>query len=600
MERKSPMKGNRSYWPGGNYHLGRVARLALTLAVLPISLRPSQPSANPALNALWVNSDQVPNPLSDPTGSASATLVNNAFASGVNMLYVSVYSSTPNSDGLLLYPDSDIENLINVAHAKGMQVYAASGTPNWPGDGCATTANPMSRMTDLIMYNTLYPSATFDGVILDVEPEPVDSQALLALYQCLQTQLHGAGMGLSVAVSVSVLNSLPAPGQTEAPYQQIVDLNLNGVVAMGYRNSAGTLDPGTLACTGNGVLCVDENVIAYANTVSQGNTIQVGLDTDDNSDSEETFYSMGQATMNAVAASVASQFNAAGQIFGGFAINSYQDSYLSGSSQLPLWPATNPAVGPSVPTVNGGGVVNSGSYTAQGVAPGSIVSVFGTNLAASTATASAIPLPTSLSDVTSVTFNNIPAGLYFVSQSQINAQLPFDVLPAGQDSGTVNIVITRSTGTSAQQNVTVAPASPGIFTATANGLGQAFAYDNTTGAIAAPAGAVVGSFTTAPISVSSGHALIIACTGLGAVTPSIDDYVAASDGTIRNTLLQPAILVGGVPAQFVYSVLSPQYVSEYQIAVIPDPGTPTGDAVPIQIQIGGVTTTDQVTIAVAP
>jgi uncharacterized protein (TIGR03437 family) len=573
--------------------------VALTLAALPIAVRPSQPPTNPALNALWVNSDQVPNPLSDPTGAASATLVNHAFASGVDMLYVSVYSSTPNSDGLLLYPDNAIENLINLAHAQGIQVYAGSGTPNWPGDGCATTANPMSRMADLITYNTLYPSATFDGVMLDVEPEPVDSQALLTLYQCIQTQLQGAGMGLAVAISVSVLNSPPVTGQTEAPYQQIVDLNLNGVVVMGYRNSAGTLDPSTLACTGNGLLCVDENVIAYANSVSQGNTIRVGLNTDDDSsDPEETFYTMGQAAMNAVAASVASQFNAAGQVFGGFAINSYQDSYLSGSSQLLLWPATNPALGPSVPVVNAGGVVNSGSYTAQGVAPGSIVSVFGTNLAASTATAGAIPLPTALSDVTSVTFNNIPAGLYFVSQNQINAQLPFDVLPSG--SGTVSIVVTRSVGTSAQQNVTVTPASPGIFTTTANGLGQAFAYDNTSGAIAAPTGTVVGSFTTAPISVSSGHALIIACTGLGAVTPSIDDYLAASDGTIRNTLLQPAILIGGVPAQFLYSVLSPQYVSEYQIGVIPDPGTSPGDAVPIQIQIGGVTTTDQVTIAVAP
>ena len=140
------MKRKRSYWPGGGYHLGCVARVALTLAAVPFSLRPSQPPTNPALNALWINSSQVPNPLSDPTGSASATLVDNAFASGVNMLYVSVYSSTPNSDGLLLYPDSAIENLINIAHAQGMQVYAASGTPNWPGDGCATTGNPMSRM----------------------------------------------------------------------------------------------------------------------------------------------------------------------------------------------------------------------------------------------------------------------------------------------------------------------------------------------------------------------------------------------------------------------------------------------------------------------
>ena len=257
-------------------------------------------------------------------------------------------------------------------------------------------------------------------------------------------------------------------------------------------------------------------------------------------------------------------------------------------------------LGPSVPAVNTGGVLNSGSYTTQGVAPGSIVSIFGTNLAASAAAASAVPLPTMLSDVTSVTLNNIPAGLYFVSQNQINAQVPFDVLLSGQDSGTVNIVVTRSSGTSAPENVTVAPASPGIFTTTANGLGQAFAYDNTTGALTAPTGAVIGSLATAPISISSGHALIIACTGLGSVTPSIDNYVAASDGTFRNTMLQPTVLIGGVPAQPIYSVLSPQFVSEYQIGVTPAANTPTGNAVSLQIRIGGVTTTNQVTIAVTP
>ena len=101
----------------------------------------------------------------------------------------------------------------------------------------------------------------------------------------------------------------------------------------------------------------------------------------------------------------------------------------------------------------------------------------------------------------------------------------------------MNVVVTRSGGTSAPQNVTVAPASPGIFTTTANGLGQAFAYDNTTGALAAPGGAAVGSFTHCPHLRQFGYALIVACTGLGSVTPSIDDYVAASDGILRYTLL---------------------------------------------------------------
>lgn len=251
------------------------------------------------------------------------------------------------------------------------------------------------------------------------------------------------------------------------------------------------------------------------------------------------------------------------------------------------------------PAVNMGGVVNSGSYSTEGVAPGSIVSIFGTSLAASTAAASTIPLSTELSDVTSVTFNNIPAPLYFVAGIQINAQLPWNVLPEGMTSGTANIEVTRGTGTSAAQSVTIVPAAPGIFTVFNDGQGQAFAYDNTTGAVAGPAGTKIGSFQVTPISLSSGHALIVACTGLGSVNQTLANGLAAPNATYK-TLLTPTVLIGGVPAKFIYSVLSPQYVSEYQIGVVPDPTTPTGNKVSLQIQVNGVTTTDQVTIAVGP
>ena len=81
----------------------------------------------------------------------------------------------------------------------------------------------------------------------------------------------------------------------------------------------------------------------------------------------------------------------------------------------------------------------------------------------------------------------------------------------------MNIVVTRTSGASSPQTVNVVPASPGIFTANATGLGQAIATDNDDNAIAAPAGSIAG-LTTHPISISSGHALIVWCTGLGAVT----------------------------------------------------------------------------------
>jgi uncharacterized protein (TIGR03437 family) len=248
------------------------------------------------------------------------------------------------------------------------------------------------------------------------------------------------------------------------------------------------------------------------------------------------------------------------------------------------------------PAVNSGGVVNTGSYSAQGVAPGSIVSIFGTNLASALATASSIPLSTSLSDVKSVTFNGVDAPLFFVSQAQINAQLPWNVLPSGTSSGTVNIVVTRSSGTSSPQSVNVVQAVPGIFTVSQNGLGQAIATDNNDGAIAAPTGSIAG-VNTHPISLSSKHALIIWCTGLGPVNPSIDNGAAAG-ATLRQTVAQPQVLIGGIQAQFVYSALSPQFVSENQIGVVPAANTPTGSAVSLQIQVNGMTTSDKVTIAV--
>jgi uncharacterized protein (TIGR03437 family) len=46
-----------------------------------------------------------------------------------------------------------------------------------------------------------------------------------------------------------------------------------------------------------------------------------------------------------------------------------------------------------------------------------------------------------------------------------------------------------------------------------------------------------------------------------------------------------------------FSGLSPQFVALNQLNVMVPNGVSAGDAVPIQIQIGGVTTSDKVTIA---
>src|ERR1700733_8985885 len=87
------------------------------------------------------------------------------------------------------------------------------------------------------------------------------------------------------------------------------------------------------------------------------------------------------------------------------------------------------------PTVFSGGVINNASYAkGQAVAPGSVVSIFGSGLAAATLSYDTVPLSATLG-VTTVLFNGEPAPLYFVSADvqgtapnlygQINAQLPW-------------------------------------------------------------------------------------------------------------------------------------------------------------------------------
>ena len=95
------------------------------------------------------------------------------------------------------------------------------------------------------------------------------------------------------------------------------------------------------------------------------------------------------------------------------------------------------------PVLFDGGTVNGITYAAgQPLAPGSIASLFGSQLAASLAQADTVPLSTNLTSV-SVTMNGISAPLFFVSPGQINVQVPWNVLPDGVDTGMATVVVSR-------------------------------------------------------------------------------------------------------------------------------------------------------------
>ncbi len=155
-------------------------------------------------------------------------------------------------------------------------------------------------------------------------------------------------------------------------------------------------------------------------------------------------------------------------------------------------------------------VRNAASYS-NGYGSGSLVSLFGTNLAIRTETASSIPLPTSLAG-TSVSFYGAPAFLLYVSPTQINLQIP-----KPPENFTLTVQVTTPNGSSdpvdAHNNDPNWGASAfGLFTADASGCGQASALnvDRSTGAT---------SVNSSANSVSPGEFVTLFGTGLCCYIP---------------------------------------------------------------------------------
>lgn len=242
------------------------------------------------------------------------------------------------------------------------------------------------------------------------------------------------------------------------------------------------------------------------------------------------------------------------------------------------------------PAIASGGVLNGASFTkGQGVAPGSLVSIFGTELSAGLTQNDSVPLSTTLSNV-GVVINNIPAGLYFVSPGQVNAQIPWDVLPSAGSSGSVNVTVIRNRAPSQPEPVNIVPVAPAVFYLPDSG-GWAIAI-NADGSLAAPENAIPG-VATHPA--GAGDGLQILATGLGAVDSPIANGAASLD-KLRRTVVVPLVLIGGQSMPVAFSGLSPQFPGVNQVNITIPQGAPTGTQ-PLQLQGGGITSSDAAKVA---
>ncbi len=229
------------------------------------------------------------------------------------------------------------------------------------------------------------------------------------------------------------------------------------------------------------------------------------------------------------------------------------------------------------PAITSGGIVPIDSPV-NTIQSGSWISIYGTNLAAATATWNG-DFPKVLGG-TSVTVDNRPAYLWYVSPTQINLQVPDD-----SALGPVNVTVTTPVGssTSTATLATYAPSFslfsskyPAAIVLTPGSPGNSGAgYD-----LIGPSGAF--SFPSRPV--KAGEILILFGVGFGPTSPTVPAGELFSGAAPSVT--EPQFFIGGMPATVLFAGIVEAGLFQFNIVV---PSAPSGDQI-LTASVGGVTT----------
>jgi uncharacterized protein (TIGR03437 family) len=209
-------------------------------------------------------------------------------------------------------------------------------------------------------------------------------------------------------------------------------------------------------------------------------------------------------------------------------------------------------------------VTDAASYGPR-VAPGSLASIFGTNLASGEASASAFPLPTNLLG-TSVAIGGASVPLLYVNTNQINFQAPSSL-----KSGTASLVVHGPGGASASFTFTVTSSAPAIFQ---YGTNHAVAQNGNTPTIN-------GESAAAP----SGSVIVVYLTGIGAVNNPVADGSPTPSSPVSTATATYTATIGPQSAQIQFLGLVQGFAGLAQ-ANIQVPTLPSGDY-PLVITEGG-------------
>ncbi len=239
----------------------------------------------------------------------------------------------------------------------------------------------------------------------------------------------------------------------------------------------------------------------------------------------------------------------------------YLGAYPGGNANAFL---TGIAAGPAMPAIASGGVLGSWAPVVGPVAPGSLLTIYGSGFALAENVSQALPLPTATTGTT-VTINNIAAPILYASPGQMNVQVPYEV-----PVGAAVVAVNNACGASAPVVLQAAQAAPYIYQI---GTG-AFAFN--------PDGTLNSPTNPAP----AGSVVVLFLTGIGPVSNPVPTGAGAPSAPLSWASLPYSASIGGSSSHVYFLGLTPGTAGVAQANLMVPAQSP--GAYPVVVTVGGV------------
>jgi len=245
---------------------------------------------------------------------------------------------------------------------------------------------------------------------------------------------------------------------------------------------------------------------------------------------------------------------------------------------------TGPAQAGALPVSSSAGVVNAASFQGGPVAPGEMVTIFGTGIGPPALAGLQLTRAGAFSNFladTQVLFDGAPSPLVYVLTGQTSAIVPYAV--AGR--GNTQMVVEYQGRRSAPVTLAVAASAPALFSLNSSGRGG---------------GAILNedfSVNTEANPAAKGSIVVLFGTGEGQTDPAgVDGKLAV--GVFPRPVLPPSVRIAGLASEVPYFGAAPGLVAGvFQANVRISASAPSGN-LPVVVTVGSASSQAELTVAV--